>query len=124
MYLWGPVFHKEVTRVIILLSCIKSWAVIEENTNPIITSVTIIFFFFFTCKEQKTESGPVRKLPRMGPGVWFLITFLLKSSLQIISRRNKGFKKTCAFVIEKERNQGSEKSPVQRAQNVKNLLGL
>lgn len=39
----------------------------------------------------------MRKLPRVEPGLWFLITFLLKSRLRIVSRRNNGFKKP--FVI-------------------------
>lgn len=83
-----PVFHKEVTHTIIPLSRIKVRTVAGENTNPIITSIIVIF----TCKEEKTGSGLLRKQPHVEPGLWFLMTFLLKPRLQIISRMNKDFK--------------------------------
>lgn len=47
---------------------------------------------FFSCKDEKAGSGPLRKQPRVEPGLWFLMTFLLKPRLQIITRMNKDFK--------------------------------
>ena len=89
----------------------------EENTNPIITSVIIIFYLqgredrIWPCEE--TAPGGTRTL----------VSHNLSPQVKASVGGTEALK-TCEFVIEKERNKGSEKSPVQRAQNVKNLLGL